>query len=244
MFNKHIITVATIAAVAIGFLISLQFQAQQEVDYAQEIQQERLAQMKSVLHGLQDKNKALQEEYKKLTEELEKYRSKEINNPFLIARLDQLRIMDGTIEVKGPGVRMVIQDSGQDIHVLFPLNTDDLRRIINTLRFAGAEAINVNGQRVVGSSSIVMSGTSTILVNSVPISRVGGTSYEILAIGDQEVLLDYLTKLEALPLKQAGMKVDIVRELVTIPSYKGGYTFGHAKVGGDQESPPGEDIVD
>ncbi len=229
MFNKHIITVATIAAVAIGFLVSLQFQAQQEVDYAQQIQQERMAQAKSVLHGLQDKNKALQDEYKRLTEELEKYRNKEINNPFLMARLDQLKVMDGTIEVKGSGVRMVIQDSGQDIHVLFPLNTDDLRRIVNTLRFAGAEAISINGQRVVGSSSIVMSGTSTVLVNSVPISRVGGTAYEILAIGDQEILVDYLTKLEALPLKQVGMKVDIVREIITIPSYKGGYKFEFAQ---------------
>jgi uncharacterized protein YlxW (UPF0749 family) len=229
MFNKHIITVATIAAVAIGFLISLQFQTQKEVNIAEQIKNERLTQMKSVMNTLQDRNKLLQDEYKKITDELEKHRNKEIDNPFLIARLDQLRISDGTITVKGPGVRMTIQDSGQDIQVLFPLNTDDLRRIINTLRFAGAEAISINGQRVVSTTSIVMSGTNTLLVNSVPISRIGGTSYEILAIGDQEVLLDYLTKLEALPLKQAGMKVDILREIVTIPSYKGGYNFEYAK---------------
>ncbi|HHV63731.1 MAG TPA: DUF881 domain-containing protein [Peptococcaceae bacterium] len=229
MFNKHIITVATIAAVAIGFLISLQVQTQKEVDVAEQIQQERLNQMRSVMNTLQERNKQLQEEYKKLTSELEKYKNKEINNPFLIARLDKLRIADGTIPVRGPGVRMTIQDSGPDIHVLFPLNTDDLRRIINTMRFAGAEAISINGQRVVSTTSIVMSGTSTILVNSVPISRVGGTTYELLAIGDQEILLDYLTKLEAAPLKQAGMKVEIFREIVNIPSYKGGYSFEYAK---------------
>lgn len=229
MFNKHIILVATIAAVAIGFLISLQFQTQKEVDIAEQIQKERLAQMKSVLTSLQEKNKALQDEYKKLTGEIEKARNKEINNPYVIAQLDQLKIADGTIAVKGPGVRMVIQDSGADIHVLFPLNTDDLRRIVNTMRFAGAEAISINGQRIVGSTSIVMSGTSTILVNSVPISRIGGSSYEVVAIGDQDKLLDYLNKLEALSLKQAGMKVDIVREIVTIPSYKGGYRFEYVQ---------------
>ncbi|NLI90650.1 MAG: DUF881 domain-containing protein [Peptococcaceae bacterium] len=229
MLNKNIITVATIATVAIGFLISLQFHTQKEVDIAEQIQKERLSQMKSIVRTLQDKNKQLQDEYKRLTDQLENFRNTEINNPYLTAKLDQLKIDDGTIAVKGPGVRMTIQDNGQDIHVLFPLNTDDLRRIINTLRFAGAEAISVNGQRVVSSTSIVMSGNSTILVNSVPISRIGGTSYEILAIGNQDVLLDYLTKLEALPLKQAGMKVDILREIVTIPSYKGGYRFDHAK---------------
>ncbi|KUO60531.1 MAG: hypothetical protein APF84_06660 [Gracilibacter sp. BRH_c7a] len=228
MFNKHIITVATIAAVAIGFLISLQVQAQKEVDITEEIQKERLAQTNAVLQTLQDKNNLLQEEYKKLTGELEKARNEDLKNPFLIAKLDQLKIADGTISVQGPGIKMVINDSVHDAQVPFPLNTDDLRRIINTMKFAGAEAISVNGQRIVGPTSIVMSGTSTILVNSVPISRTGESSYEILAIGDQNKLVDYVTKLEALPLRQAGMKADIVREIVTIPSYKGGYTMNYA----------------
>lgn len=226
MFNKHIVSVATIAAVAIGFLISLQVQAQKKVNIAEEIQKERLAQMRAVMVSLQEKNNQLQEEYKRLTAELEKARSKEIDNPYLLARLDQLKITDGTLTVRGPGVKFIIEDSGEN--VLFPLTTDDLRRIINTLKFAGAEAISINGQRIVSSSAIVMSGSSTILVNQVPISRIGGSSYEILAIGDQDTLVDYLTKLEALPLKQAGLKVEITREIVTIPSYKGGYEFNYA----------------
>lgn len=228
MFNKHIITVATIAAVAIGFLISLQVQAQKEVDIAAEIQKERLAQTNAVLQTLRDKNDLLQVEYKKLTSELEKARNEDLKNPFLIARLDELKIADGTITVQGPGIKMVINDSVHDAQVPFPLNTDDLRRIINTMKFAGAEAISVNGQRIVGPTSIVMSGTANILINSVPISRTGESSYEILAIGDQNKLVDYVTKLEVLPLRQAGMKAEIVREIVTIPSYKGGYRMDYA----------------
>ena len=227
--NKHVVTVATIAAIAIGFLISLQFQTQREVDTAENIQKERLAQTKSVLVTLQNENKQLREEQIRINNEINKYQDKGINNPFLSAKLDQLKISDGTISVQGPGIRMVIKDNGQNIHVLLPLNTDDLRRIINTLRFSGAEAVSINGQRIVTSTSIVMSGNSTILVNSVPISKVGGTAYEILAIGEQDTLVDFLTKLEAIPLKQAGMQVDILREIVTIPSYKGGYTFDYAK---------------
>jgi len=229
MVKKHIVTVLTIAAVAIGFLVSIQMQIQKEADMAERIQQQRLNQTKAVLNNLQEKNKQLQEEYTRLTAELEKYQSKDTKNPYIAARLDKLKIMDGTMKVQGPGVRMVISDTGADTHVIFPLTTDDLRRIINTMKFAGAEAISINGQRIIASTSIVMSGTSTILVNSVPISRIGGTTYEILAIGNQDTLADYLTKLEALPLKQAGMKVDIYREIVTIPSYKGGYRFEYAE---------------
>jgi len=229
MVKKNIIAVLTVAAVAIGFLVSIQMQIQREADLAEQIQQQRLNQTKAVLNSLQEKNKQLQEEYARLTEELEKYQSKDTNNPYIAARLDKLKIMDGTMKVQGPGVRMVITDTGTDTHVVFPITTDDLRRIINTLKFAGAEAVSINGQRVIASTSIVMSGSSTILVNSVPISRIGGTTYEILAIGNQDTLVDYLTKLEAIPLKQAGIKVDIFREIVTIPSYKGGYRFEYAK---------------
>lgn len=237
-WNKHIVAVATIAAVAIGFLLSIQLQAQHEVDLAEQIQQERLAQMQAILTNLQDKNKELQEEYNRLTSELEKVRNKEIKNPFVLAKLDQLKIMDGTLAVQGPGIKLVIQDNVQDVNVLFPLTTDDLRRIINTLKFAGAEAISINGQRIVSSTAIVMSGNSTILVNQVPISNRGGSPYEICAIGEQDTLVDYVTKLEVLPLKQAGMKVEVIREKITIPSYKGGYDFTYASkiTTGNQQS--------
>jgi len=229
LWNKRIIAVVTIASVALGFLISIQIQAKKEVDIATEIQQKRVSQMSAVLENVQQEHVELQQEYDKLTSELDLAKNNEINNPFLLAKLDQLKMEDGTLKVKGPGIKIAIEDSGQDVNVVFPLTTDDLRRIINTLKFSKAEAISINGQRIVGSTAIVMSGSSTILVNQVPISRVGGSAYEILAIGDQDTLVDYLTKLEVLPMKQAGMKVEISREIVTIPSYKGGYEFTYSK---------------
>lgn len=227
--NKHVVTVATIAAIIIGFLIAVQIQAKEEADTAAQIQSKRLAQIKSVTESLKERNKQLQDIQDQLNEQIKNYTDESINNPFLINKLNELKMSDGTIDVQGPGIRLKIQDSGQNIDVLFPLNTDDLRRIVNTLRYAGAEAISINGQRIVASTSIVMSGNSTILVNSVPISKIGGTAYEILAIGDQTVLVDYLTNLEILSLKQVGMKVDLTREIVTIPAYKGGYSFEYAE---------------
>ncbi|RJE47929.1 hypothetical protein A7K50_00610 [Dehalobacter sp. MCB1] len=226
--NKHVITVATIASVAIGFLISLQFQAQREMDSAKKIQQQRVEQTDTVMKTLQDENDSLQEEYNRISAELEKYKNKKSENPYLTARLDQLKIADGTITVSGPGVKMIVKDSGSDTDAVIPLSTDELREIVNVLRLAGAEAISINSQRIVASTSIVLSGTATILVNSVPISRIGGTTYEILAIGDQEVLVDYLTNMVAIDLKQFGRKVDITRETVTVPSYKGSYSLKYA----------------
>jgi len=228
--NKNIITVATIAAIAIGFLISLRFQTQKELDDAERMQQERLVGMESVVNALEEENRQLKEAQERITEELDKFTKEGINNPFLIAKLNKLKISDGTIAVKGPGIKMVIRDSGEGIQVVYPLNPDDLRRIINILRYAGAEVISINGQRVIANTSVVLSGDSTILINSVPISKIGGTAYEILATGDQDKLVDYLMKLDVTTdLEQDGMKVDITREFVEIPSYKGGYIYEYAE---------------
>jgi uncharacterized protein YlxW (UPF0749 family) len=229
LLNKHIVTVSTIAAIAIGFLISLQFQAQKEVDAAEKIRRERVSQIQSVMDSLQEKNKQLLLEQERINNELKRYTDDKINNPFLVAKLEELKISDGTLAVQGPGVKMVIQDSGPNVQTLFVIDTDDLRKIINTLRFAGAEAISVNGQRIVANSSVVMSGSSTILINMAPIGKIGGTTYEILAIGEQDTLVDYLTKLEASELRQLGMQVEITREIVKIPAYKGGYTYNYAQ---------------
>ncbi|MDR1961981.1 MAG: DUF881 domain-containing protein [Gracilibacteraceae bacterium] len=226
--NRRLVGAATIAALILGFLLSLQVQTQKSVDLAEQIQAERLDQIAGVLRSLQDENARLSEENHYVASELERLRGAGGMNPLLAAQLEQLKIQDGTIPVQGLGVKLVITDSGPDVTVLYPVNTDDLCSIINTLRFAGAEAISINGQRVVGSSSVVMSGNATILINSVPIGRVGATTYEILAIGDPDTMHDYLSRLEVFTLKQAGMRVDLTKEEVTLPSYKGSYYFDYA----------------
>ncbi|MDR1320959.1 MAG: DUF881 domain-containing protein [Gracilibacteraceae bacterium] len=226
--NRRLAGVATIAMLILGVLLSLQLETQKSVDLAEQIQTERLNQISGVLESLQAENARLLEENTHVASELDRLREAGDTNPLLAAQLEQLKIQDGTVPVRGLGVKMLVTDSGPDLMVLFPVNTDDLCNIINTLRFAGAEAISINGQRIVASSSVVLSGNATILINSVPIGRVGATTYEILAIGDPDVMYDYLNRLEVLTLKQAGMRVDLTKEEVALPSYKGSYYFDYA----------------
>ncbi|MDR3543185.1 MAG: DUF881 domain-containing protein [Desulfosporosinus sp.] len=217
----------TLVAIALGFLISLQAQTQKNVSAAEQISAERMGQMKSVLSNSQAQNAKLQEEHRVLLDQLDAARKKVGTDPQLIDQLKQLQILDGTQAVAGPGIQISIDDRNKN--VLFPLGTDDIARMINTLKFAGAEAISINGQRIVATTAIVLSGSSTILVNQVPISRAEGIPYELDAIGDQDTLLDYYSKLEAPGLKKYGMTVSIVKKALSIPSYKGAYTFKQAK---------------
>lgn len=211
----------TLVAVALGFLITLQMQTQKSVEELERIQAQRAASATNYLSQAQAENQELKEQHKALTAQLEQARSEGGTSPALLADLDRYRMMEGTADVQGPGIMITIDDRQQEHKVVFPLTTDDLLRIINILKLAGAEAISVNGQRIVASTSIVLSGSSTKLVNQVPITRNEGIPYEILASGNQDQLLDYFTNLEAPGLKQYGMSVSAVRKTVHIPSYKG-----------------------
>lgn len=217
----------TLVAIALGFLISLQAQTQKNVSAAEQISAERMTHMKSVLANSQAQNLQLQEVRQNLLEELDGARKKVGTDPQLLAQLTQFKMLDGTQAVEGPGVTISIDDRGKK--VLFPLRTDEIVRLINTLKLAGAEAISLNGQRIVGTTAIVLSGSSTILVNTVPINRAEGIPYELSAIGNQDTLADYFSKLEATVLKQNGVTVSIAKKTLRIPSYKGAYVFKQAK---------------
>src|SRR5680860_289716 len=225
-WKKTLALPVTLVAIALGFLISLQAQTQKDVSAAEQINSDRMIQMKSVLINSKAQNTKLLEDHRVLLEELDAARKKVVTDPRLLAQLVQLQMLAGTQAVEGPGIQISIDD--RDNKVLFPLGTNDIARMINTLKFAEAEAISLNGQRIVGTTDIVLNG-STILVNKVPISRAEGIPYELSAIGNQEILLDYFSKLEAPMLKQNGLTVSIARKTVSIPSYKGAYTFKHAK---------------
>jgi uncharacterized protein YlxW (UPF0749 family) len=224
--HRTLVLPVTLAAIALGFLISVQTQTQKNVSAAEQINAARMAQTKAVLSNSQTQNTKLQKDHSSLLKQLDAARKKVGTNPELLAQLAQLQMVEGTQAVEGPGIQISIDD--RDKKVFFHLGPDDLATMINTLKFAGAEAISINGQRIVGSTAIVLSGSSIILVNQVPINRVEGIPYELNVIGDQDTLFDYFSKLEAPNLKLDNKTVSIVRKTLRIPSYTGTYTFKNA----------------
>ncbi|HVJ50487.1 DUF881 domain-containing protein [Desulfitobacterium sp.] len=225
MRKKVLAVSVTCVAIALGFLISLSIQTQKDVEALDLLQSQRLSSVKNLLVAAQADGTRLKEEHNNLMLQLDQARNQGGTSPELQAQLDHYQMMDGTTAVQGPGIMITIDDRQQDHKTVFPLTTDDLMAISNILKFAGAEAISINGQRIVAPTAIVMSG-STKLINQVPITRTEGMPYEILAIGDQDQLVDYFSKLEATGLKQSGISVSIVRKTLQIPSYKGSYSVG------------------
>lgn len=106
----------------------------------------------------------------------------------LNAELAETRLAVGLTAVTGPGVVIEIADSKRVVPpgenpANYIVLVDDLRDIVNALWASGAEAISINGERLVSTTSIYGVGSS-ILVNTAFLSPV----FHIEAIGSDGLL--------------------------------------------------------
>lgn len=93
--------------------------------------------------------------------------------------LKESRILVGKTDVYGEGVTVTLVDNDN-----YKITADQLIDLVNELRYAGAEAISINEQRVLATTDIVdMAEYTYILVNS---QRIEGPSYVVKAIGNKE----------------------------------------------------------
>jgi len=107
----------------------------------------------------------------------------------LSTQLSRLSVLTGAVAVKGPGLKLRVDDAkASDTDAQGNPRTDsssegrvtssDMQIIVNGLWRAGAEAISINGQRLTAQSAIRFAGEA-ILVNFRPLSP----PYTITAVG-------------------------------------------------------------
>jgi uncharacterized protein YlxW (UPF0749 family) len=152
-------------------------------------------------------------------------------------RIEQARIASGMTALEGQGIVATLSDSTASS---VPPNEDpgnfiihdyDLRDVLNALWAAGAEAISLNGERLVSTSSLYCVGT-TILCNATRLSP----PYEVSAIGDPEALeaaVRHAPQMEKLNQRAIIYDLPITverRENVEVPAYNGSVVLRHAEV--------------
>jgi uncharacterized protein YlxW (UPF0749 family) len=101
------------------------------------------------------------------------------------AQLDDQRVIAGLTALHGPGLTVLLRDGADpndpaDKSLGWTIHYQDLQDIVNLLWASGAEAIAVNGQRIVPSTAFHYAGVN-ILVNSA--SRLTGP-YTVSALGN------------------------------------------------------------
>ena len=167
--------------------------------------------------------------------DLEKERQNSIqNNSALQEKEEQIQQGNkiiGLAEVKGPGIKITLKDNKKDIkNALNPsdlvVHDEDILSVINELKNAGAEAISINGQRIVPTTGIICGGN---IIDKK--KKKVGVPFVIEAIGLPEQLAALERPYGYLDiLKGYGIEVKLERSNnITIPKYSGTLTYNYVK---------------
>jgi uncharacterized protein YlxW (UPF0749 family) len=156
----------------------------------------------------------------------------------LTSRAAALAPAAGTVPVRGPALRVELNDATHDGTVPDGFEPDDLvvhqqdvQAVVNALWSAGAEAMMLMDQRVISTSAVRCVGNVLILQD-----RVYSPPYRITAIGDVPEMERALESSEALQIyRQYVDAVGLgykVQELGTVrmPGYEGSLLMQHATV--------------
>lgn len=131
----------------------------------------------------EEANEQLQETYSKISEYNARLESNEEASELLEAELRKSQLILGTTDVEGEGVVVTLTDTAKN-----PIEAEDLVDLINELRFAGAEAISINGVRIMNMTDIADIDSYIIIK---PSQRLV-SPYVVKAIGNQTYLVSNL----------------------------------------------------
>ena len=120
----------------------------------------------------------------------------------------------GKTNVEGEGIIIVLEDNKEQ-----PITSSQLISVVNELKYAGAEAISINNNRIINSTDIV-DVNYIVMMEGKKIS----SPYEIKAIGNQTYLSSTLNAKQGLisTYKETGITITMEENnKVRIPKYDG-----------------------
>lgn len=213
-----------------GFMIATQFRVRPSID--PNVYHQRSEELSLLIRITEEERDRLKEEVQVLRDRVAEIMAGQADVKALQEELIKARILAGLVEVKGPGVTVEMNDaqkqvgSGQDPN-LFIIHDDDILAVMNELFAAGAEAMCINGQRVVATTEVRCVGP-VIMVNG---NRVAPPIL-IQAIGDSSVLEAALKMrggvVDTLGLWGIEVKIKVEEEVV-VPAYSGSVNFKFAQ---------------
>ena len=169
--SKHIGKVSiSVVCVILGILLALQFKSVRENNQIDALNTTRVQTLQNLLDETREQNDRLSEQVKEMRKEVQSYReaaagSSEQSDQALLDEIANLQLAAGMTDVVGPGIEVVLEDStaanisGDEADYL--IHDSDILSVVNELRDAGAEALSLNGNRILATSEIRCSGSPT-----------------------------------------------------------------------------------
>ena len=210
-----------LVCMVLGFMISMQFRSNREIQ--NNIPMQRIEELSARLIETEKERDELRDDLRAMHEN----QSSHVEND------SELRIRAGLVALRGEGIIIRLDDSsmtakaGENPNV-YIVHDDDILRVVNELRAAGAEAISINEQRLIDTSEIRCSGP-TLSVNNVRSS----SPFLIHAIGDKKSLENSIKMRGGVAdtLKVWGIHLEMeTSDNVIVPAFNGTVRHKYSKV--------------
>ena len=214
-----------IACFALTLVMFMQFKIVNETDITS-IETMREEELRTELGNWKQKYDEAKEQYKEVEEKIEEYKEKRENNietaGLIKEELKETDILLGKTDLQGEGIEITIREMQEDDYTR--IKYTDLLTIVNALKYAGAEAISINEERIINMSDIVDIGSSFIKINGQRILA----PYVIKVIGNKSFLESSLLGNggAAEQLKKMGHDVQITQSNnVLVKKYNGNINY-------------------
>ncbi|MGN0135179.1 DUF881 domain-containing protein [Anaerotignum sp.] len=214
MTRHHYSIALTATCILLGVIVGVQYNTVKQQRLSTENQ--RLSEVTLALNQAQEERDALQKQKEALEKTLEEYEE----GTYSGVEIEQLRQFAGLTSITGEGVIVTMNDSSTNMggdRNAYLVHAEDLLSVVNELNGAGAKAVSINEQRMVGKSAITCAG-SIVMVNGVRVAA----PFEIKAVGDPDVLQSALKFPGGVvdSLTPWGIEITIRKEAtVTVPAY-------------------------
>lgn len=192
--------IATIAIICflLSMIIFMQFKVTYEMEQTN-IDSLEETELRASLADWKEKYDEVNEKYKEEYDLLKSYKEEATNDVATRKNLEDelamLNLVLGNTNVEGEGIIIKMEEMSEDeinsndFLSVSAINAEILINIVNTLKDAGAEAISINGERIVNTtdiSDIEFTGNSILTKINGKFMRESG--YEIRAIGNSSYL--------------------------------------------------------
>jgi len=227
----------TVICVILGFVIAMQCKSVTHNNaLTMSAERQRAEMLQAELNRERELNADLSEQLSSYRDDLEEFRIQAAASgsyaEVLSKQLTEAEILAGMAEVEGPGIIVTMNDSrmvnnSQYDPNLFIIHDEDILRVVNELRAAGAEALSINDERILATSEIRCAG-ATVSVNNTKYAA----PFVIKAIGDPKTLEASLTMRGGIVeyLAEWGIEFNIViSENITVNAYTGSVTQKYAR---------------
>ena len=234
MKNKNAYIAIGIVCVVLGAALTVQIRTMQGENSAV-AQAFANSELKDSLLEWKEKSENAEKDLEESIKKLEKLRdTSTANGNSSEEKQEELKKYNqilGLTDVTGEGIVMTVTDSTQsstaiDMNNLI-IHDSDLRSLVNELSNAGAEAISINDERIVSTTTITCAG-NVILING---NKVG-SPFTIKAIGSQASLYGAITRAGGYTygLKARSIQVETKKvNNIQISRYTGALTQKYAK---------------